>query len=237
MDRYEKWRQAHPDVDMDTTPKVRTQQLSNDNAATARAQQESRIWDLRQLKADTQLGKKEITSTFLPGIDLEPFSSTEVESTSIHRHTHNLQPSSSYLDALQSSNTTLETPSAFPVETHKCGMCNKLFGVVQIIKLPTCGHTFCKECLRNFMMRRINEGRYPIFCPACPIASKGTRVNDSDSGELFLSHFNRWIIIYTFFLIEITQEIVDKLELSKQDLEKLYVLQLAAYSVILHCPK
>ena len=39
------------------------------------------------------------------------------------------------------------------------------------------------------------------------------------------------------FAIDITQEIVDKLELSKQDLEKLYVLQLAAYSVILHCPK
>ena len=46
MDRYEKWCQDHPDgVDMDTTPKVRTQQLANENAARERAQQESRIWD------------------------------------------------------------------------------------------------------------------------------------------------------------------------------------------------
>ena len=39
------------------------------------------------------------------------------------------------------------------------------------------------------------------------------------------------------FLIEITQEIVDKLDLSKEDLEKLYALQLVAHSVVLYCPK
>ena len=47
VDRYERWRQDHPDggVDMDTTPNVRTQQLANENAARERAQQELRIRD------------------------------------------------------------------------------------------------------------------------------------------------------------------------------------------------
>ena len=60
MDRYEKWRQAHPDgVDMDTTPNVRTQQLANENAARARAQQESRMRDEEAARAARQLKEQE----------------------------------------------------------------------------------------------------------------------------------------------------------------------------------
>ena len=43
-------------------------------------------------------------------------------------------------------------------------------------------------------------------------------------------------ILY-LFLIVITQAIVDKLELSEQDLERLYALQLVVHSIILHCPE
>ena len=39
------------------------------------------------------------------------------------------------------------------------------------------------------------------------------------------------------FLADITQAIIEKLEFSEQDLEKLYALQLVAHSVTLHCPK
>jgi hypothetical protein len=45
------------------------------------------------------------------------------------------------------------------------------------------------------------------------------------------------MIIPYLFAIDITQEIVDKLELSKRDLEKLYALQLVEHSVIMRCPK
>ena len=52
MDRYEKWRQAHPDgVDMDTTPNVRTQQLANENTPS---QQESWIRDEEAARAARQ---------------------------------------------------------------------------------------------------------------------------------------------------------------------------------------
>ena len=147
----------------------------------------------------TQLGQKEITSTFLHEFDFEPLASTEGESSTIHRHPRHPPLFPSYLDALQSSNrgfTTLDLPtSEFPVESEECGVCNELFGVAQIIQLPTCRHTFCRECLRTFTKTRINEGRYPIFCPVCAI--ERTRVNNSR--ELVHSHFSRWMIIHTFF--------------------------------------
>jgi len=97
----------------------------------------------------------------------------------------------------------------------ECAVCNELYGVAQsaqIIQLPTCTHTFCRECLSTYTKTRIDDGRYPIFCPVCVI--ERTKVNHS----------------------QITPEIVDKLELSKEDLEKLYALQLVVHSVILQCP-
>ena len=60
VDRYEKWRQAHPDgVDMDTTVNVRTPQLPNENAARASAQQNSRIQDEEAARAARQLKEQE----------------------------------------------------------------------------------------------------------------------------------------------------------------------------------
>ena len=92
------------------------------------------------------------------------------------------------LDALQSSNdgfTTLKlTIDEFPAEPHECGVCNELYGAADIIQLLTCTHAFCRECLRTFTKTRINEGRYPIFCPVCAI--ERTRVNQSR--EFVLSH-------------------------------------------------
>ena len=129
----------------------------------------------------TQRGQKEITSTFLHGFDFEPFSSTEGESSTIHRHPRHSQLFPSYLDAFQSCSrgfTTLELPAnEFQAETHECGVCNELFSVAQSIQLPSCTHSFCRECIRTFTITRISEGRYPIFCPVCAI--ERSRVNNS----------------------------------------------------------
>ena len=147
----------------------------------------------------TQLGQKGITSTYLHEFDFKPFSSTEDESSTIHRHSRHSPLFPAYLDAFQSSNrgfTTLELPtSEFPTESHECGVCNEVYGAAQIIQLPACTHAFCRECLRTFTKTRINEGRYPIFCPVCAI--ERTRVNQSR--ELVFLHFNRWTIHYLFF--------------------------------------
>jgi Ring finger domain len=128
-----------------------------------------------------QLGQKGITSTYLHEFDYKPLPLTEGESSTMpHRSCHSpIFPT--YFDTLLSSNrgfTTLELPtSGFPAESHECGVCNELYGIDQIIQLPTCTHTFCKDCLRTFTKTKIREGRYPIFCPVCAI--ERTRVNQS----------------------------------------------------------
>ena len=141
----------------------------------------------------TQLSQKEITSTFLHEFDFKTLSSSEGESSTMHRHSRHssLFP---YLDAFQGSTrgfTTLELPNEFPTESHECGVCSELFGEAQSIQLPTCRHTFCRECLRTFTKTRISEGRYPIFCPVCAI--ERMRVNNSRKFVSYLTILNRWI--------------------------------------------
>ena len=80
---------------------------------------------------------------------------------------------------------TSEPPTIeLPTETHECGVCIELFSVAQSIQLPTCGHSFCRECLRTFTKTRIDEGRYPIVCPVCAI--ERTEVNNSRKWVLAL---------------------------------------------------
>ena len=79
----------------------------------------------------------------------------------------------------------------FLAESQECGVCNELHSGAQTIQLPTCTHTFCRECVCTYTKTRINEGRYPIVCPVCAIESK--RVNKSR--ELVLSYFCRWLIL------------------------------------------
>lgn len=60
VDRYEKWRQEHPDgVEEDTTPNARTQQLANENATRARAQHELQIREEETARAIQQQKEQE----------------------------------------------------------------------------------------------------------------------------------------------------------------------------------
>ena len=136
-----------------------------------------------------QLGRKEIISPNLHDLDSKPLPTIEGESSTMHPRHSPIFPA--YFDTVLSSSrtfTTLELPtSEFPAESYECGVCNELYSEDQTIQLPTCSHTFCRECLRTYTKTKINEGRYPIFCPVCAI--ERTRVNQSR--ELVPSYFKR----------------------------------------------
>lgn len=67
--------------------------------------------------------------------------------------------------ANSSTFTTLQLPHV--PESFECGVCAEVYNVTVKISLPTCGHMFCKECLTTYTKTKIDDGRYPIFCPEC----------------------------------------------------------------------
>ena|SRR6266850_316110 len=54
----------------------------------------------------------------------------------------------------------------------ECSICMDEMPVDSIARVDTCGHTFCRECLRGHVAARLDEHRFPILCPTCT-ANKG----------------------------------------------------------------
>ena len=53
-----------------------------------------------------------------------------------------------------------------------CSICMEEMPVDSIARIDSCGHTFCRECLRGHVSARIDEHRFPVICPTCT-ANKG----------------------------------------------------------------
>ena len=54
----------------------------------------------------------------------------------------------------------------------ECSICMDEMPVDSIARIDTCGHAFCRECLRGHVAARLDEHRFPILCPTCT-ANKG----------------------------------------------------------------
>jgi hypothetical protein len=49
----------------------------------------------------------------------------------------------------------------------ECSICMDKMPADSFARIDTCGHTFCRECLRGHVTARLEEHRFPILCPTC----------------------------------------------------------------------
>jgi len=49
----------------------------------------------------------------------------------------------------------------------ECSICMEKMPADSFARIDTCGHTFCRECLRGHVTARLEEHRFPILCPTC----------------------------------------------------------------------
>jgi hypothetical protein len=54
----------------------------------------------------------------------------------------------------------------------ECPICMDDIPANLIARVDSCGHAFCRECLRGHIAVRLDERRFPILCPTCtcPVA-------------------------------------------------------------------
>ena len=48
-----------------------------------------------------------------------------------------------------------------------CGVCMDTLPEDSIARIEPCGHPFCRECVRGFIVSQIESRRYPVLCPTC----------------------------------------------------------------------
>ncbi|RPD67337.1 hypothetical protein L227DRAFT_491050, partial [Lentinus tigrinus ALCF2SS1-6] len=53
-----------------------------------------------------------------------------------------------------------------------CGICMDRFQEDSVARVVSCGHSYCRPCLRDWAVSKIRDHRHPILCPTC-MAGKG----------------------------------------------------------------
>ena len=48
-----------------------------------------------------------------------------------------------------------------------CGVCMDTLPEDSMARIEPCGHPFCRECVRGFIVSQIESRRYPVLCPTC----------------------------------------------------------------------
>ncbi|KAI0921704.1 hypothetical protein AcW2_006593 [Taiwanofungus camphoratus] len=93
----------------------------------------------------------------------------------------------------------------------ECGICFERFNEDVVANLKPCNHRFCRICIREYAALRIEEHRYPIVCPSCmpDEVRKDTGVLDDS--------------------------FIQQLGLSEKQYEIFIEMQMAAFSITLHC--
>ncbi|PPQ72313.1 hypothetical protein CVT26_007270 [Gymnopilus dilepis] len=96
--------------------------------------------------------------------------------------------------------------------TFECQICFESFSCDHVCQFDICKHSFCRDCLKNHIASTLNARRYPIPCPSC-VAAKAQETSMVDD-LMFES------------LGPTTQQVAIFRE-----------LQLASYSIVIHCRK
>jgi len=92
-----------------------------------------------------------------------------------------------------------------------CGICLEEQLEDHVARVDNCKHAFCRECVRNYIISKVDEHRFPILCPIC-VAEEG---------------HNEPQVITDAFIQQVGIE--DKRY-------KIYEeLQMASFPIILHC--
>ena len=70
-----------------------------------------------------------------------------------------------------------------------CGMCMGTLPEESIARIEPCGHSFCRECVREFIVSQIESRRFPVSCPTCTAAGPGSGPPESIGSYVTIIHY------------------------------------------------
>jgi len=58
-------------------------------------------------------------------------------------------------------------------EMFPCQICLEEEAYDDAVIIQACGHMFGRECMRNYILAKLDERRFPIPCPCCSVDETG----------------------------------------------------------------
>ena len=114
----------------------------------------------------------------------------------------------------------------------ECCICMEEMPMDSIARIDSCGHTFCRECLRGHVTARLDEHRFPILCPTCTAnKSEGT---EKPGGNVSLPDIHSNDALRDF-CSEVSQSLALNLGLTDQQFSVWTEMEMVAFSILLRC--
>ncbi|KAH9985051.1 hypothetical protein BJV74DRAFT_775971 [Russula compacta] len=106
-------------------------------------------------------------------------------------------------------------PPKSPQPLVMCGICMDEMPENSIVRLDSCEHAFCRDCLRGHVTARLDEHRFPILCPSC---TAGEGKGKGAAGE-------------------VSQSLALNLGLTDEQFDIWVEMEMVAFAVLLFCRK
>lgn len=119
--------------------------------------------------------------------------------------------------------------------TFECCVCMEKVPEDDVAKMDNCKHSFCRDCIRQYIVSRIEEHRYPIICPIC--STEKENQNPGSEYTIPYSGLSAFVIDIHYDPSVVTSFLVETVGMSEKTYHTFEELQLAQFSVILDCQK
>jgi len=117
----------------------------------------------------------------------------------------------------------------------ECSICMDDVPMDSIALIDSCGHSFCRECLRGHIATCLGEHRFPVRCPTCT-ANKGKGKGKEQTGGVcqpdLRSHGPSRDLSS-----EVSQSLALDLGLTDEQLNIWTEMEMVAFSILLQCRK
>ncbi|KAF9499666.1 hypothetical protein BDN71DRAFT_1441837 [Pleurotus eryngii] len=123
---------------------------------------------------------------------------------------HPISLSSSEESLLQSV-ANPESSSGRVCPAFSCSICLDDHPEDDVALIPSCEHSFCRDCLRSYITNKVSEHRYPVFCPVC------TTLADQQSPGI------------------IDETVIEGIWIPEKEYRIFEEMQLSSLSILLHC--
>lgn len=122
-----------------------------------------------------------------------------------------------------------EALSQYSQQLFQCGVCMEDHPTDDVASFKPCGHEFCRDCIRSYVVLKLGERQFPIMCPTC-MAGKGK--GNEDPGGTHNYHKHKTILMSD---LVVSQSFVHLIGITGDQYNIWEEMEMAAFSVPLLC--
>jgi uncharacterized small protein (DUF1192 family) len=111
----------------------------------------------------------------------------------------------------------------------KCRICMEDHVEDNVARIDSCGHRFCRECVRSYVEFTLGQHRFPILCPVCM-----TDQIKGEPGGVWLT-FATSEGVNSLYTSVVTNSLVQQIGITEEQYETWIELEMAQLSILLHC--